>query len=53
MDILKQHCEPLGVPCYFGAMIGHIEQQSTVPIGAYARMNADTGELALTAPAVR
>jgi muramoyltetrapeptide carboxypeptidase LdcA involved in peptidoglycan recycling len=34
-------------------MIGHIEQQSTVPIGAYARMNADAGKLALTAPSVR
>ena len=53
MDILKQHCGPLGVPCYFGAMIGHVEQQSTVPIGAHARMNADKGELVLTASAVR
>ncbi len=53
MDILKQHCEPLGVPCYFGAMIGHVDQQSTVPVGGRARMDASTGILELAEPAVR
>ena len=53
MDILKQHCEPLGVPCYFGAMIGHVEQQSTVPVGAIAEMDAGAGALRLQEPAVR
>ena len=53
MDILKQHCEPLGVPCYFGAMIGHVEQQSTVPVGAIAEMDAGAGVLRLQEPAVR
>ena len=53
MDILNQHCEPLGVPCYFGAMIGHVEQQSTVPVGAVAEMDAGAGVLRLQEPAVR
>ena len=53
MDILRQHCEPLGVPCYFGAMIGHVEQQSTVPVGAVAEMDAGAGVLRLKEPAVR
>ena len=53
MDILQQHCEPLGVPCYFGAMIGHVEQQSTVPVGVLAEMDADAGELTLLERAVR
>ena len=53
MDILKQHCEPLGVPCYFGAMIGHVEQQSTVPVGGRVRMDASAGVLELTEAAVR
>lgn len=53
MDILKQHCEPLGVPCYFGAMIGHVDQQSTVPVGGRARMDASQGILELTEAAVR
>lgn len=53
MDILKQHCESLGVPCYFGAMIGHVDQQSTVPVGGRARMDASTGVLELTEAAVR
>ena len=53
IDILRQHCEPLGVPCYFGAMIGHVEQQSTVPVGARAMLNASLGTLELLEPAVR
>lgn len=53
MDILRQHCEPLQVPCYFGAMIGHVDQQSTVPVGARAEMDADKGVLSLREPAVR
>jgi muramoyltetrapeptide carboxypeptidase len=53
MDVLKQHCLPLGVPCYFGAMIGHLEQQSTVPVGGLARMDASRGIIELTEPAVR
>ena len=53
MDVLRQHCEPLGVPCYFGAMIGHVERQSTLPIGISARMDATVGTLQLAGPAVR
>ena len=53
MDVLRQHCEPLGVPCYFGAMIGHVEQQSTVPVGAIAEMDAGAGVLRLQESAVR
>lgn len=53
MDILEQHCKPLGVPCYFGAMIGHVEEQSTVPIGVAAEMDAGAGLLRLLEPAVR
>ena len=52
MDILRQHCEPLGVPCFAGAMFGHVDKQSTVPIGAAATMDADAGTFELTAPAV-
>ena len=52
MDILRQHCEPLGIPAYYGAMFGHIPQNSTVPIGIRATMNADEGTLALLEPAV-
>ncbi len=52
MDILRQHCEPLGVPCFAGAMFGHVDKQSTVPIGAAATMDADASTFELTAPAV-
>ena len=52
MDILRQHCEPLGTPCFAGAMFGHVDKQSTVPIGAEASMDADAGTFGLIAPAV-
>ena len=52
MDVLRQHCEPLGIPCFTGAMFGHVDKQSTVPIGAEASMDADAGTFGLIAPAV-
>lgn len=52
MDVLRQHCEPLEIPCFAGAMFGHVDKQSTVPIGAEAKMDADAGTFELVAPAV-
>ena len=52
MDILRQHCEPLGIPCYYGAMFGHVEHNSTLPIGIHATMDADAGTIKLDEPAV-
>ena len=52
MDVLRQHFEPLGLPCYYGAMFGHIAQNSTLPIGIPASMDASRGELELLEPAV-
>ena len=52
IDVLRQHCAPLGIPCYFGAMIGHVDKQSTLPIGAMAQMDASARTLQLTEPAV-
>jgi len=52
MDILRQHCEPLGVPCFFGAMFGHHRLNSTLPVGIPARIDADAGTISLTEAAV-
>lgn len=52
MDILRQHCEPLGVPCYYGAMFGHVNHNSTLPVGISATMDATAGTLVLNEPAV-
>lgn len=44
---------PLKVPVYRGAMIGHIRQKFTVPIGVPAEIDASAGTLRLLEPAVR
>lgn len=52
MEVLDQHFKPLGIPVYYGAMTGHIENKWTLPIGAKVKMNADEGTLILQEPAV-
>lgn len=51
-EVLEQHIKPLGIPAYYGAMIGHIENKFTVPIGTDAQMDAGKFELILQEPAV-
>jgi muramoyltetrapeptide carboxypeptidase len=53
MDIFRQHCEPLGIPCYYGASFGHVAKNSTLPLGVRAEMDAAAGTLALLESAVR
>ena len=52
-EVLNDHVRPLRIPAYSGAMIGHIEDKFTVPIGIQARMDAGTGTLTLLEAAVR
>lgn len=47
-DLLK----PLNVPCWSGAMIGHIENKFTVPLGIQAEIDANNGTIQLLEPAV-
>lgn len=51
-EVLIQHFKPLGIPVFLGAMIGHIENKLTVPIGIHAAMDADKGTISLTEAAV-
>ena len=51
-EVLDDHIEPLGIPAYRGAMIGHIKQQFTLPVGIEAEIDADAGSLRLLEPAV-
>ena len=51
-EILATYFGPLGIPIAYGFPIGHIDAQWTVPLGVAARLNADTGEIALLEPAV-
>jgi muramoyltetrapeptide carboxypeptidase len=40
-DVLGERVRALGIPAYMGAMIGHIDDQTTVPIGCMAELDAD------------
>jgi len=51
-EVLSQHLKPLGIPAFYGAMIGHIENKLTVPLGIMAEMDADKGSIQLLETAV-
>jgi muramoyltetrapeptide carboxypeptidase len=51
-EVLEQHIKPLGIPAFYGAMIGHIENKYTIPIGAEAEIDADKCSLKLLESAV-
>lgn len=46
-QVLRDRIAPLEIPCVRGLMIGHVADQTFVPMGARARLDADTGELTL------
>lgn len=52
-EVLNDHIRPLGVPAWYGAMIGHIENKFTVPVGADAEIDAEAGTIRLLESAVR
>lgn len=51
-DILRDHIQPLGIPAYAGAWIGHVEPLWTLPIGGAVTIDATTGTLQMQTPAV-
>jgi muramoyltetrapeptide carboxypeptidase len=52
-DLLDDHIKPLGVPAWRGALVGHIDRQFTLPIGAEVEVDAVAGTIRMLAPAVR
>lgn len=40
-QVIEQHIKPLKIPAFYGAMIGHIENKYTVPLGIPAEIDAD------------
>lgn len=52
-DLLDDHVRPLGVPAWRGALIGHIDRQFTLPIGAEVEVDATAGTIRMLGPAVR
>ena len=51
-DVLDDHVKPLGVPAFYGAMIGHVDRQFTLPVGVDVEMDADAGTIRMLEPAV-
>lgn len=51
-QVLRERCEPMGIPTLRGLMIGHVEDMTVVPVGARARLDVDAGTLTLLEQAV-
>ncbi len=51
-EVILQHIKPLGIPAFCGAMIGHIENKLTLPLGIIATIDADKGTISLDENAV-
>ncbi|HSM82315.1 MAG TPA: LD-carboxypeptidase [Nodosilinea sp.] len=51
-DILRDHLQPLGIPAYSGAWIGHVEPLWTLPIGGVVTLDAGAGTLQMQGAAV-
>jgi muramoyltetrapeptide carboxypeptidase len=51
-QVLDDHVRPLGIPGWFGSMIGHIPMKFTMPIGVGAQIDAEKGTIQLLEPAV-
>ena len=51
-EILADHIKPLGIPAWYGSMIGHIRDKFTVPIGLKVEIDANQGTIQMLDSAV-
>ncbi|MFB2835480.1 S66 peptidase family protein [Floridanema evergladense] len=51
-EVLQDHIQPLGIPAWYGATIGHIEPIVTLPIGLEVEIDASAGTISMLEPAV-
>ncbi len=51
-EVIDHYIKPLGIPAFSGAMIGHISDNSTIPNGVEAEIDADKGTIQLLSAAV-
>ena len=51
-DVFEQHLGKTGKPTFAGAMVGHVSEKRTIPIGIAAEIDAESGTLELLEPAV-
>ena len=51
-QVLSDHIKPLGIPAWYGSMIGHILNKFTLPIGVGVEIDASQGSIQLLESAV-
>ncbi|ERT07860.1 LD-carboxypeptidase family protein [Lyngbya aestuarii BL J] len=51
-QVLNDHIRPLGIPAWYGSMIGHIRNQFTVPLGVEVEIDANLGIIKMLESAV-
>lgn len=51
-QVLKEHIQPLGIPAWYGSMIGHIKDKFTLPVGITAEIDASQGTIRILESAV-
>lgn len=51
-QVLSDHLRPLGIPAWYGSMIGHREDKFTVPLGIEVEIDAERGTIQMLEPAV-
>ena len=52
-EVIDHYIKPLNIPAYSGAMIGHIDDNVTLPNGIEAVLDATNGTIKLLSPAVK
>ncbi|QLE42946.1 LD-carboxypeptidase [Nostoc sp. C052] len=53
MQVLQDHILPLGIPAWYGSMIGHIKDKFTLPIGVEVEIDAELGTIRMLEAAVK
>jgi muramoyltetrapeptide carboxypeptidase len=51
-QVLRDHIQPLGIPAWYGSMIGHIKDKFTLPVGVDVEIDANQGSIHLLESAV-
>ena len=51
-QVFEDHILPLGVPSFYGALISHEMDNSTIPVGISASIDAELGSISLLESAV-
>ena len=51
-EVLLSHIKPLGIPAWYGSMIGHIKDKFTLPLGVAVEIDASSGTIQMLESAV-